>query len=97
MKPYRYLILVTLCILAVSFFGCQASMQKNKPAQRLVEKKLLIIPTDGSEPSEATYTYYESTESQTVQQDPCDEIYGPLVALGPFLIDNCSVPPHNPK
>jgi hypothetical protein len=67
-------------------------MQNNKPTQRLVEQHLLIIPTDGSEPSQATLSYYEK-DSETIQQDPCDDIYGPLVALGPYLVDNCPLPP----
>jgi hypothetical protein len=91
MKAIRALIFVFLCPLALSFFGCASSMKKNMVAPQMQHPKN----------SNVTYSYFDYAEDTKVKDYENgdltylrdydawqQEVYGPLIALGPFLVDN---------
>lgn len=91
MKSIRHLILVSVCVLGLSNFGCQSSMRKNAVSPPMQHP-------NSSNVTVSYFNYADNTKSQDYENGDLiylrdydawqQEVYGPLIALGPFLVDN---------
>jgi uncharacterized protein YceK len=91
LTPSRYLILIFLCVLALLFSGCTSSMKQTAVTPQIQQPKH----------SNVTYSYFnyaDNTKAKNYEDADLtflrdydawqQEVYGPLIALGPFLVDN---------
>lgn len=90
MKSIRQLILVSVCLLGLSCFGCQSSMKKNAVSPQMQHPNSSNVTVSYFNYADNTTQDYENSDLTYLRDYDAwqQEVYGPLIALGPFLVDN---------